>query len=86
MDTGRNVAALMFSNSAPVGCMVVGRYALEIVSARYRFEPRSYCNHISEVSSSYLEGVLAHTRETSSGSILVACRFGFSRGVRRCTG
>ena len=44
-------------------------------------------NHISEVSSSYLEGVLAHTREASSGLILAACdRFGFSRGVRRCTG
>ena len=43
-------------------------------------------NHISEVSSSYLEDVLAHMRETSSGSILAACgRFGFSRGVHRCT-
>ena len=43
METGRNAAALIFSNLAPVGCMVVDRYALEGVSDRYRFVSRSYC-------------------------------------------
>ena len=33
VDTGRKVAALMFSNSAAVRCTLFGRYALESVSA-----------------------------------------------------
>lgn len=34
VDTGRKADALMFSNSAAVGCTVSGRYVLESVSAR----------------------------------------------------
>ena len=45
--------ALMFSNSAPVGCKVVGRYDLESVSARYRFVPRSYYTSITFLKSHY---------------------------------
>ena len=66
MDTGRNAAAFNFSNSVPVGCKVVGRYALESASARYWFVPRSYCNHTLKVF------CRARTRETSSGWIAAA--------------
>ena len=41
-DTGRKLAALTFSNSAPAGCSVVGRYARDSVSAKCMFFPRSY--------------------------------------------
>ena len=34
LETGRKAATLMCSNSAPVGCVVVGRWALDRVSAR----------------------------------------------------
>lgn len=43
VDTGRNAAALIFSNSAAVGCTVFGRYALDSVSARKSFLTRLYC-------------------------------------------